>query len=167
MEQPFKPSVVYHADWGSKDRKRWGANAVLGADDRYTAFAPERVANPGFLVERLRAQVGAAGCAFDGDLFLLFRPGNIVIAETYPAECCGWFSPSPLRSKSDQGERKKFGLALLHGGSDQDAHRAPVAHGRAAAGGRRRSSRRGGSALGASLPGLRCARTQRSFGPRA
>jgi len=56
---------------------------------------------------------------FDGDLFPLFRPGNIVIAETYPAECCGWFSGERLRSKRDQAERRKFGASLLRWADDQ------------------------------------------------
>ncbi len=50
---------------------------------------------------------------FDGDLFSLFKPASVVIAETYPAECCRWFSANGIRSKRDQDERKEFGLALI------------------------------------------------------
>ncbi|MGO9273118.1 MAG: hypothetical protein ACLQOO_23265 [Terriglobia bacterium] len=35
MAQPAEPNVVYHADWGSKDGKRWCAKASLGTDGHY------------------------------------------------------------------------------------------------------------------------------------
>ena len=38
--------------------------------------------------------------------------GKVVIAETYPAECYGWFEAT-LRSKRDRGERKTFGVSLI------------------------------------------------------
>jgi hypothetical protein len=41
MAQLAKPNVLYHADGGSKDAKRWCTRATLGTDGRYTAFAPE------------------------------------------------------------------------------------------------------------------------------
>ena len=50
---------------------------------------------------------------FDGSLESLFKPGNTVITETYPAECYGWFDTQPVRSKADIECRKKFGLKLL------------------------------------------------------
>jgi hypothetical protein len=50
MPQLTKPTVVYHADWGSKDAKRWCARAALGADGRYNAFAPKHVGNLGLLI---------------------------------------------------------------------------------------------------------------------
>ena len=50
---------------------------------------------------------------FDGALPDLLMPGNVVVAETYPAECYGWFSEKAVGSKSDQNERKKFGASLL------------------------------------------------------
>jgi len=56
MAQPTKPSVVYHADWSSKEARRWCTKAVLGNDGRYTAFAPERVSNPGSLVGQFRKE---------------------------------------------------------------------------------------------------------------
>jgi hypothetical protein len=40
---------------------------------------------------------------FDGALANLLQPGKIVIAETYPAECYGWFLPEPLRGKGERG----------------------------------------------------------------
>jgi hypothetical protein len=66
MPQPAKPNVVYHADWGSSENKRWCARAVLGEDDLYTAFAPEPVRTPGSLIERLREQAGPTGCVLAG-----------------------------------------------------------------------------------------------------
>ena len=66
MAQPAKPNVVYHADWGSKDEKRWCARAALGADGHYTAFAPEHVGNPGSLIGQLRTEAGETGCALAG-----------------------------------------------------------------------------------------------------
>src|SRR5215469_1950241 len=38
---------------------------------------------------------------FDGRLCELLRPGTIVIAETYPTECYGWFFSEPLKGKAD------------------------------------------------------------------
>jgi hypothetical protein len=245
MAQPAKPNVVYHADWGSKEEKRWCAMATLGADDCYTAFAPELVGNPGSLIEQLRTEAGETGCAlagfdfpigvpasyakhagissfrsllpklghdewkdfysvcdepgqisvrrpfypngkykgrrkddlfrghgvsslepllrrcdrggsghkevcclfwtlgpnqvgkaaiigwrdvlapalrdegpvslwpFDGPLPSLVVPGNVVVAETWPAECYGWFSKDPLGSKRNQDDRREFGASLL------------------------------------------------------
>jgi hypothetical protein len=249
MAQLTKPNVVYHADWGSKDVKRWCARAALGANGYYTAFAPEHVGNPASLIEQLRTEAGETGCAFAGfdfpigvptfyakqagmssfrallpklgrgewkdfysvcdepgqisvhrpfypngaykgrrkeDLFrghgvssleLLLRrcerggnghkeacclfwtlgsnqvgkaaiigwrdvlapalrnvslwpfdgplpsllvPGSIVVAETYPAECYGWFSKEPLGSKRDQDDRRMFGASLLRWADNHD-----------------------------------------------
>ncbi|MBZ5669230.1 MAG: hypothetical protein LAO04_05825 [Acidobacteriia bacterium] len=252
MAQPAKPDVVYHADWGSKNPKRWCARAFLGADGRYTAFAPERVGTPGSLVSALCREIGGTGCAFagfdfpigvpavyaqqagissfrtllpklghrkwkdfysvcdkpeqisvhrpfypngkykgrrkddlfrghgvsslepllrrcerggngqrqayclfwtlggnqvgkaaisgwrdvlapalgdgrpvflwpfDGALPSLLVPGNIVVAETYPAECCRWFSKDPLGSKCERGNRRKFGASLLGWADNHD-----------------------------------------------
>jgi hypothetical protein len=50
---------------------------------------------------------------FDGLLPSLLVPGSIVVAETYPAECYGWFSKDPLGSKRDQDDRRIFGTSLL------------------------------------------------------
>jgi hypothetical protein len=38
---------------------------------------------------------------------------SIVAAETYPAECYGWFSKEQLGSKRDQDDRRKLGASLL------------------------------------------------------
>jgi hypothetical protein len=69
-----KTSVVYYADGGSKEEKRWCAVAALGADGRYTAFAPEHVGNPSSLIERLRNEfLTAARC--------VAAPGKQAISE--------------------------------------------------------------------------------------
>jgi hypothetical protein len=42
------------------------------------------------------------------------KPGNIVIVETYPAECYGWFfQDHPLKSKGTFEDRRRVGPALL------------------------------------------------------
>jgi hypothetical protein len=58
--------LVYHADWGSKEEKRWCPRAALGTDGHYTAFAPKRVGNLGSLIGELRTEAGETGCAFAG-----------------------------------------------------------------------------------------------------
>jgi hypothetical protein len=49
---------------------------------------------------------------FDGALESLLTEKQVVIAETYPAECYGWFSGSTL-SKRDIDSRRKFGISLV------------------------------------------------------
>jgi len=56
---------------------------------------------------------------FDGSLPSLLVLGNAVIAETYPAECYGWFDGA-LGSKGDQNERKRFGASLLRWAGSHD-----------------------------------------------
>ena len=240
-----KPTLIYHADWGSKPSKRWCAKATLDSKGRYTASGPFRVGDLTLLLKNLRAeaeelgtvfagfdfpigvpthyakragiskfrellpelgegewsqfysvcdtpeqvsthrpfypngayegrrkedlfrghgvsslepllrrcelggngqrqacclfwtlggnQVGKAALIgwrdvlapalkdestrlwpFDGPLQSLFTPGALVVAETYPAECYGWFSDRPLGSKGDPENRKKFSALLLH-----------------------------------------------------
>jgi hypothetical protein len=51
---------------------------------------------------------------FDGSLDSLLKPGNIVVVETYPAECYCWFFQSePLRGKGKLEVRRQAGPALL------------------------------------------------------
>jgi hypothetical protein len=239
-----KPKLVYHADWGSKDSKRWCAKATLGSDGRYTASGPRPVGDPSLVLKNLKAEAGEQaivfagfdfpigipayyakrsgiasfrgllaqlgngdwksfysvcdspqeisvfrpffpnrskkGCLprhlfaahgvttvelllrrcekggngrkqacslfwtlggkqvgkaaiigwrdilvpsiqehsvrlwpFDGELTILFGRGNVVVAETYPAECYGWFPGDPLRSKKDIESRGEFGSRML------------------------------------------------------
>jgi hypothetical protein len=49
---------------------------------------------------------------FDGGLGELLQPGKIVVAETYPAECYGWFLPEPLRGKGKLEVRRAVGSHL-------------------------------------------------------
>jgi hypothetical protein len=49
---------------------------------------------------------------FDGPLDELFQPRRIVIAETYPAECYGWFFGS-LKGKGRQEVRRAVSAPLL------------------------------------------------------
>jgi len=241
-----KPTLIYHADWGSNPKKRWCAKATLGADGRYTASEPRPVGDLTLLFKNLRTEAGALGavfagfdfpigvpahyakCAgiskfrdflpklglggwknfytvcdtkdeiaihrpfypngdykgrrkedlfrghgvtmlepllrrcerggngqreacclfwtlggnqvgkaaligwrdvlapvlrdgsqvrlwpFDGKLESMFEPGYTVAAETYPAECYGWFSDRPLGSKGDPENRKKFSASLAN-----------------------------------------------------
>jgi hypothetical protein len=50
---------------------------------------------------------------FDGKLASLFRPGETVIAETYPAQYYSWFAGDRLRNKTDIKPRMQFGTRLL------------------------------------------------------
>src|SRR5258708_17753366 len=50
---------------------------------------------------------------FDGQLAELFRPGKIVIVETYPAECYAWFSAMPVKGKGKTEVRRRAGSRLL------------------------------------------------------
>lgn len=239
-----KPTLIFHADWGSKPSKRWCAKATLGADGRYTASEPTPVGDLTLLLKSLGDAAGALGTVFagfdfpigvpahyakragiskfrdilpqlgqgvwkdfysvcdkpedicvsrpfypngsekgssqqsllrghgaakmasllrrcerggngqtqacclfwtlgakavgkaaitgwrdmlvpafetnavriwpfDGPLLASFVPGALVVAETYPAECYGWFSDKPLGSKRDPVNRKKFSALLL------------------------------------------------------
>ena len=248
MPQLTKPTLVYHADWGTKKEKRWCAKATLGTDGHYTAYAPKLVGNLGSLIEQLSREAGETGCAFagfdfpigvpefyarradissfrtllerlghhkwkdfcsvcddpdqismhrpfypngkykgrrmhdlfrghgvsslepllrqcerggnghkqacclfwtlgpnqvgkaaiigwrdvlapamrnvslwpfDGSLPSLLLPGTVVVAETWPAECYGWFSTVPLRGKGNQDDRKEFGTSHLRWADDQ------------------------------------------------
>ena len=48
---------------------------------------------------------------FDGDFHGLLQPGKIVIAETYPAERCGWLLPA-IKGKGKQEVRRAIGPHL-------------------------------------------------------
>ena len=61
-----KPTLVYHADWGSKPSKRWCAKAILGADGRYTASQPTTVGELKPLMSDLRRDAGDLGTVFAG-----------------------------------------------------------------------------------------------------
>ena len=65
------------------------------------------------LAPALSAVNGVLIWPFDGFFHELLRPGNIVIAETYPAECYGWFFTEPLKGKGKQEVRKRASTSLL------------------------------------------------------
>ena len=44
---------------------------------------------------------------FDGTLDELLKPGNVLIVETYPAECYGWFFHGGIKGKGDAGSGRK------------------------------------------------------------
>jgi hypothetical protein len=51
---------------------------------------------------------------FDGSLDALLKPGNVVMVETYPAECYGWFLQGGLKGKKgDAKVRRKAAGALF------------------------------------------------------
>jgi hypothetical protein len=65
------------------------------------------------LAPALHGDKNVALWPFDGRLEELLEPGKIVIAETYPAECYGWFFSEPLRGKGKLGVRRGVGMRLL------------------------------------------------------
>ena len=65
------------------------------------------------LAPALRADKNVVLWPFDGRLDELLRPSRIVIAETYPAECYGWFFSKPLRGKGKLEVRTGAGTHLL------------------------------------------------------
>ena len=65
------------------------------------------------LAPALRDEKNVALWPFDGRLNELFQPGKIVIAETYPAECYGWFFSESLRGKGKLEVRRGVGAHLL------------------------------------------------------
>jgi hypothetical protein len=101
MPQLTKPMVIYHADWGSKDEKRWCARATLGTDGLYTAFAPKPVGNLGSLMGQLRTEAGETGCAFAGFDFPIGVPA-------YYAERAGISNFRTLLRRLGHGKWKDF-----------------------------------------------------------
>ena len=72
----YKPTLVYHADWGSENSKRWCARAALGADGRYTASGPDLVGNPRSLLHSLRDEAGELETVFAGFDFPIGVPAH-------------------------------------------------------------------------------------------
>jgi hypothetical protein len=63
---------------------------------------------------------------FDGSVDSLLKPGNIVVVETYPAECYCWFFQSePLRSKGRWEARRRVGPTLLKWAQSANVMLAP------------------------------------------
>lgn len=70
------PTVVAHADWSIDPAKRWVASAVLSADGRYRAMAPELVGPLPSFLDRLTVRAGSAGTVFLGFDFPLGLPAR-------------------------------------------------------------------------------------------
>jgi len=60
------PTYIHHADWGTAANKRWSARAMLGANCRYTAYAPKPIEDHLDLILGIRREIGADGCALVG-----------------------------------------------------------------------------------------------------
>lgn len=72
----MKPTLIFHADWGTAPDKRWLARAELGADSRYTAHAPNPVANHADLIPSIRRQIRDKECALIGFDFPIGIPAS-------------------------------------------------------------------------------------------
>jgi hypothetical protein len=107
--------VVYHADWGSKEAKRWCATATLDANGRYTAFAPRLVGNPSPLIRQLRTEAGEGGCAFAGFDFPIGIPA-------FYAKRAGVFSFREFLPKLGRGKWKDF-YSVCHEPDQVSVHR--------------------------------------------
>jgi hypothetical protein len=71
-----KPTLIFHADWGSKPSKRWCAKAILGADERYAASGPTPVGDLTVLLKNLRDEAGEPGTVFAGFDFPIGVPAH-------------------------------------------------------------------------------------------
>lgn len=98
MAQTAKPSLVYHADWGSKKEKRWCAKATLGTDWHYPTFALKLVGNLGSLIEQLRTDAGETGCASAEFNFPIGIP-------TFYAKNTGIAAPTVMNKSEKDGHR--------------------------------------------------------------
>jgi hypothetical protein len=92
---PFCTARAHHTDLPSADA---GKGAIVGWRD--------------VLAPALNDGNDTLLWPFDGPLQGLFQPGKVVISETYPAECYGWFF-GPLKGKGRQEVRKTVSAPLL------------------------------------------------------
>lgn len=99
--QSPKPNVVYHADCGGKDAKRWYAKAIFDNDGGYIAYAPKPVGHPGAFIERLCKEAGDGGCGCVGFDFPIGVPA-------FYAERAGVSSFRTLLPKLGCAEWKDF-----------------------------------------------------------
>jgi hypothetical protein len=70
-----RPTVVYHADWGTDPKKRWLCKAVLEGD-RYRAQAPVLVGDHVGLLNRIKDEIGETGTAVLGFDFPIGIPAR-------------------------------------------------------------------------------------------
>jgi hypothetical protein len=95
------PDLITHADWGTQPTKRWIAAAVLQTDGSYLALAPEPVKEPGTLLQRLRASIGAQGTILAGFDFPIGLPLRY-------AQACGIGDFLEFLPRLGQGEWADF-----------------------------------------------------------
>lgn len=62
----LRPTVVYHADWGKDEDKRWSSKAVLDGNGRYIASVPSKVGSLDSLIPNIRNEIRDSGYAFVG-----------------------------------------------------------------------------------------------------
>lgn len=96
-----KPTLVYHADWGSKDSKRWCCTATLGLDGRYTAAAPKPVGDLDVLLKNFHTEAAAPGTVFAGFDFPIGIPA-------YYAKQAGITTFRDLLAKIGTGKWRNF-----------------------------------------------------------
>src|SRR6266571_1726253 len=72
---PNLPTVVYHADWGTRPQKRWFSMAVQQGDG-YKAHAPAPVDDHGAFISHVRSEVGISGTAVVGFDFPIGIPAR-------------------------------------------------------------------------------------------
>ena len=94
------PSLVVAADWGTDERKRWMARAVLDDGQTYQVYPPEPVGDQGTLPDRLWAQA---------------PPGAVVLGVDFPiglpriyAERCGFASFRKALEEIGRGDFRYF-----------------------------------------------------------
>lgn len=92
---------MYHADWGSKDSKRWCSKATLGSDGRYTVSGPKPVGDPGLVLRNLKAEAGEQAIVFAGFDFPIGIP-------VYYAKRAGIASFRGLLAQIGNGDWRNF-----------------------------------------------------------
>jgi hypothetical protein len=70
-----RPTVVYHADWGTDPKKRWLCNAVLESD-HYRAQAPTLVGDHLGFMNRVKDEIGETGTGVVGFDFPIGIPAR-------------------------------------------------------------------------------------------
>jgi hypothetical protein len=72
------------------------------------------------LIPALRGNSRPLLWPFDGSLDDLLKPGNLIIAETYPAEYCGWLFHEAINGKGKLEVRKRAGSDKLQWADDAE-----------------------------------------------
>jgi hypothetical protein len=77
-----RPNLVYHADWGKDEHKKWASKAVLNDAGQYAVSVPRKVGTLGSLISNIRSEIGKTGCAFVGFDFPIGIPAGRTPART-------------------------------------------------------------------------------------